>query len=305
MSVTRRSFRVTRRIVLGITLAAAPAQADMTKDQCVDANGDAQELRGEGKLSAAREKLRACASPSCPAMVRDDCVRRLDELERAQPTIAFEVKDAWGADVSAVKVAVDSKPLTDRLDGTALRVDIGQHVFTFEVAGQAPVTRTLVLTEGEKGRREVIAIGGAKSPASVPAPSAAPVAATGVSMHPVTETSETESPPAGGGVETRKLLGLVAGGVGVAGLAVGSVFGVLTLSEKSQQQKDCASSASCTGAGHTQALSDHSLGMTDATISTTDSLPGERYSSVAPRCFSRRATASNRQRSPGCASCPA
>lgn len=71
---------------------------------------------------------------------------------------------------------------------------------------------------------------------------------------------------------TQKLLGLVAGGVGVAGLAVGGVFGAMTLSEKSQQQSACGSP--CSAASHTQAVNDHSTGMTDGTISTIGFIAG-------------------------------
>ncbi len=274
--VRGRRSRLAARIAVAVGLASAPALADMTKDQCVDANGKGQELRREGKLTTAREQLRLCANPSCPAMVRDDCTKRLDDLERAQPTIAFEVKDASGSDVSAVTVIVDGKPLAERLDGSALPVDIGEHVFTFEVAGRPSVTRTLVLTEGEKGRRERIAIGAAtpSTPAAVPppAPSAGPVpvpeAGASASASPVDRAST------GGGMGTQKILGLVTGGVGVAGVAVGSVFGLMTLSQKSQQQSVCASPSSCTSSGHAQALSDHSTGMTDSTISTVAFVAG-------------------------------
>ncbi len=262
-------------VVAGIAFASAPARAE-TKDQCIDANGQGQELRREGKLSAARDQLRACVAASCPAMVRDDCTKRLDELERAQPTIAFEVKGASGADVVDVKVSIDGKPLLDRLDGKPVNVDPGAHVFTFEVAGQPPVTRTLVLTEGEKGRRESIAIGAAtqSTPASVPpqAPSPAPVPeASGPTS---AASSATEPASTGGAMRTQKILGLAAGGVGVAGLAVGGVFGLMTLSQKSQQQSACGSPASCTSSGHAQALDDHSTGMTDSTISTIGFIAG-------------------------------
>jgi|CZKU01.1.fsa_nt_gi hypothetical protein len=214
-----------------LSLAARSTRADATKDQCVDANGKGQELRREGKLAAAKEQLRICANPACPTMVRDDCTKRLDDLEKAQPTIAFEVKDASGADVSAVRVKVDGKPLAERLDGTALPVDIGEHAFTFEVAGHPPVTRSLVLTEGEKGRRERVAIGTAtqstapappqaRSPGPVPTPEvSAPSSAAPVSF-------ANEPASTGGGMGTQKVLGLVAGGVGVTGVVVGAVFGL-------------------------------------------------------------------------------
>jgi hypothetical protein len=256
-----------------IVFASAPARADVTKDQCVDANGEAQDLRREGKLSVAREKLRLCANAACPAIVRDDCTKRLDELERAQPTIAFEVKDASGADVSAVKVTVDGKALTDRLDGTALRVDVGQHVFTFDVAGQAAVTRTLVVTEGEKGRREVLAIGAATAAARASVPPVTPPAKRDVPAPAAAAgPSETESSSTIGGMGPQKIVGLVGMGAGAAGLAVGGVFGMLTLSEKSQQQTDCASSTSCTN--RRVALGDHATGMDDSTISTVGFIAG-------------------------------
>jgi hypothetical protein len=157
-----------------LCLASTPAGAQVTKEQCIDANGRAQHLRSEAKLQEAREQLRTCSNPVCPVMGRSDCTKRLDDLETAQPTIAFEAKDGAGADVVAVKVTVDGKPLADRLDGTPLPIDPGQHVFTFEMAGQPAVTRTLVLTEGEKGRREPIVLGPVTAP--VPAPTPAPPA---------------------------------------------------------------------------------------------------------------------------------
>jgi hypothetical protein len=173
-------------------------------------------------------------------------------------------------------VTVDGKPLADKLDGTALSVDIGEHVFTFEVAGQPPITRTLVLTEGEKGRRERIAIAAAtpSTPAPVPppAPSPAPVPEGSAPAGVAPLLSATETPPTGGGMGTQKVLGLVAGGVGVVGIGVGSVFGLLTLSQKSQQQSDCG--GPCSAASHAQALNDHATGMTDGTISTVGFIAG-------------------------------
>ncbi len=259
----RRSWFVcSGGLALALCLASTPASADVTKDQCIDANGRAQHLRTDGKLLEARELLRTCANPACPAIVRSDCTKRLDELANAQPTIAFEAKDGAGADVVAVKVTMDGKLLADKLDGTPLQVDPGQHVFTFEMAGQPPVTRTLVLTEGERGRREPIVLGPA--PAPVPAPTPLPT---------TPGPTVPEPPPAsGGGMGTQKVLGLAAGGLGVAGLVVGGVFGAMTLSEKSQQQSACGSP--CSPANHTQAVNDHSTGMTDGTISTVGFIAG-------------------------------
>ena len=228
-------------LTLGLALGH-DARADVTKAECVKANAEAQALRLKGVFGAARDKLTLCADPTCPGMVRDDCTQRLDELERAQPTIVFEAKDAQGADVLAVSVAVDGQLLADRLSGTALRVDPGEHTFTFRAEGRPPLTRTFVIHESEKDRRERV---------EFPALPSAGVIAPTATDH---------------GLGTQRVLALTAGGLAVAGVVVGSVFGVLSTSAASRQDTDCASPTSCLN--HTQALSDHSTAATDGAVST-------------------------------------
>jgi hypothetical protein len=241
--------------LFAVLFAGAPVRADVSKADCVKANASAQQLRIDGKLASARDKLTLCADMTCPAMVRDDCTQRLDELERVQPTLVFQVKDPSGSDVSAVRVTVDGQLVTERLVGKALRVDPGEHVFTFAVDGLPPVSRTFVVNEAEKDRRERIQLGGAPaaagaSPALVPTPG----------------TSGAPSDAGTGGIGTRRLLAFSAGGLGVAGVAVGTVFGILSTSAASRQSNDCASATSCMN--HARALSDHSTAATDGTIST-------------------------------------
>jgi len=92
MTLGRRRRRASSALTASLAAAmllSASAFADVTKEQCIDANGQARELRREGKLAAAREQLRLCGNPKCPAMVRDDCAKRLDEVDKAQPTMAF------------------------------------------------------------------------------------------------------------------------------------------------------------------------------------------------------------------------
>jgi len=262
MTPQGRRLRTAFQIALALALPSAPALADLTKDQCIDANSKAQDLRRDGKLSAAREQLRSCSNPSCPAIVSDDCTRRLDDLEKAQPTIVFDAKDGTGRDVSAVKVSVDGRPLADRLDGAPLQVDPGEHAFVFTMGDQPPVTQTFVLKEGEKERRERVVIG---APAALAAPQPAPEGAR-----------PSPAPPAGeapsSGMGTTKIVGLAAGGVGVAGLALGSVFGLMTISEGNQQQTACASTTNCPHPS--QAVSDHSTGETDRTLSMVGFVAG-------------------------------
>jgi hypothetical protein len=289
LQVTAEGSRSGRRLLLAATLttfafAPARARADITKDECIDANGRAQDLRRDGKLSAAREQLRECASVSCPAMVREDCASRLDELQRAQPTIVFEVRDELGVNLSAVRVTVDGTAITDRLDGAPLPVDVGEHVFAFETADRAPVTRTLVIVEGQKERRVRIALAGTVRPAGSPGFARA-VAGHDESPARAQEPGPIVVPPApvarpsdrftpGRGMGTQKILGVAAGTAGVAGVALGSVFGLMAISEKSRQSTDCGSAQSCTESGRARALHDRSNGITDGAISTAGFIAG-------------------------------
>jgi hypothetical protein len=254
--------RLAARITVAVAFASTPALADVTKDQCVDANGKGQELRREGKLTVAREQLQTCANPSCPAMVRDDCTKRLNELEGAQPTIIFDPKDGSGHDLSTVTVTMDGHPFAEKLDGKALPVDPGEHEFTFTVADQAPVTDNVVIKEGEKERHERVVIGAPPVPTQS-APSAQ-ASAGAPAMAPPAPTAH--------GLGARKVFGLTVGGAGVAGMAVGAVFGAMTFSETSKQKSDCASPATCPF--HALALSDHSTATTDGTVSTVALIAG-------------------------------
>jgi hypothetical protein len=240
---------------LALLLAAPAASADPTKTECANANTDGQTLRMSERFAAARARLQVCQSASCPALVRSDCTQHFDELERAQPTIVFDVKDASGADVSDVTVTVDGTALVDRLDGGLLKVDPGSHTFKFTVAGRAPATLHLVINEGEKGRHEHVVLGATSTP---PAEAA------------------TKPPRASAATESRtnaqRVLGLAAGIEGIAAIAAGAVFGGLSLSYANRQQSDCTSTSSCSN--RSQAVSDHDSALTDGTISTVALVAG-------------------------------
>jgi hypothetical protein len=269
MSARGRHLGVVASIVGGLAFAPAPARADVTKDQCIAANGKGQELRRERKLSAAREQLHTCADASCPAMVRDDCVKRLDELERAQPSIVFDVKDTRGIDVIDVRVSVDGQVLADHLDGSALRIDPGVHVFTFEVTGQPAVTDKLLVREGEIGRHEPVVVtvaAGAAPPG--PAQEEGPP-----SPPPESLSAPAESGSSSGRRSTQRVVGLVTGGVGVAGLAAGTVFGLMSGSAWSKAKDACGgSTTACMDVPSGQ--SHRSTAEGDATVSTVAFIAG-------------------------------
>jgi hypothetical protein len=154
---------------------------------------------------------------------------------------------------------VDGRRLADRLDGTALAVDPGEHELTFTAEGYPTLTRTITATEGEKGRVERVVLVGPTDPAA-PAPESPPA------------TAPPAPPETAPGPST---VGMVTGGLafaGVTGIALGGLFGLLTISARNQQEADCASPTSCKN--HSQSKDDHSTALTDGTLSTVGFVAG-------------------------------
>jgi hypothetical protein len=241
----RRTLAAT--VLTSLALAyAAPARAEMSKAQCIAANVDAQSLRREGKLSLARQKLRACGDPACPALITTDCAKRLDELESVQPTLIFEVKDAAGGDLTEVRVTVDGQPLLQRLDGTATAVDPGSHRFVFSVPGAAPLTQQLVIREGERARVVSVVFEslGARQSTAMPSSPGMPATDDPATSAPA-ESSAAPDSSSNEAPRPRRTLGYVVAGVGVGGVVVGGVFGYLALMAKNRQIANCRSSADC------------------------------------------------------------
>jgi hypothetical protein len=232
-SVQRRNERIGRReglVAAGVALLAASGftaglgesaarAAEPTIADCLAANEASIALRGQHKLRAASAQLVICSATSCPTDIRNECVRRAGAVSAATPTIVFEAKDAAGRDLTAVRVTMDGQALVDRLDGTPIAVDPGEHVFAFEAAGQGPVEERLTVRDGEKDRRERVLfvatapVGGAAAPAT--------------------------DRPASAGLGTQRIAAIAAASVGVAGVAVGAIFGIQSASKHDQAQRAC------------------------------------------------------------------
>ncbi len=228
---------------LGMAVMPQLAQgAEPTVDDCLAASDASLKLDGAHKLRAERVQLLICASASCPNEIRKECVRRVDDVNQAIPSIVFEAKDSAGRDLIAVKVTMDGELLADRLDGTALGIDPGEHKFVFEMAGQPPIEKQFVVRESQKNRHELITFeqSGAPQPppTAVPALSPAPSAAT--TPTPVSPASSERSSSLG----AQRVAALIVGGIGVVGVGIGSVFGIEAISKKSDANSVC-SGATC------------------------------------------------------------
>jgi hypothetical protein len=236
MPRARRSLALLTAVVGSWVVLASDAHADPTKTQCVQANESAQSLRKAMDLREARAQLLACIAPGCPGPVRADCVERLDEVDRAMPTVVFVAKGSAGEDLANVKVTMDGAPIADHLDGSALSVNPGAHTFELTAAGLPPVTKKLLVREGEKARQEVIAFA-APSEAATPPPAAARI----VTPPPAVDAT------AGDGQRT---IAFVLGGAGLVGLGVGTYFGFHAKSTYDEALTHCAGGwSSCDATG--------------------------------------------------------
>ena len=235
MSLTEertRQLPKAMRTILGISVSVAAlslgatARADDT-EACVDASSQGQTLRDVHQLVEARDKFLVCARQSCPAVVVKDCATWLEQLQARIPTVVPVATDAAGNGLPGVKVSMDGALLLQKIEGDSIEVNPGTHTFTFETADGTRAEKTVVVSEGEKETR-VAAVIAAPGPVSPPPP---------LQVH---HLSPESGPP-------WKTIGLVAGGVGVVGLALGTAFGFVAIGKKNDA--NCRSDGGCATQG--------------------------------------------------------
>lgn len=192
---------------------------ETAKRACVAAHEEAQQLRFQKKLHAAREKYVACARDECPAVLREECMTQVEQVEAVAPTLTFEALDERGASDTNVKVTIDGELVAERLTGAALPVEPGEHVLRFERESDHEVIEQRVLVvEGEKNRKIVAdfqTLAPKRPPSEPPPPPPA---------------RSTKIPP----------LAWVAGGVAVLGLGSFTAFALTGMSAEDDLAKGCA-----------------------------------------------------------------
>jgi hypothetical protein len=124
-------------------------------------------------------------------------VERLHDVDDAIPTIVLDATDGAGADLPRVLVTLDGHSIPADTAAAAIPVDPGIHRLVFESDGRPALPLMVVVREGEKDRH-IHAVLAARAPVG-----------EGNLQHP---------------------LGLVVGGLGLAGLAIGGLFAALAKS---------------------------------------------------------------------------
>ncbi|XXX77557.1 hypothetical protein WMF30_02115 [Sorangium sp. So ce134] len=210
-----------------LLLAGAPAlaQGDDEKAACLAKHEEAQVSQQAGRLLEARDALLACARPSCPALLRSDCASWLSAVGREIPSVVISAESKRG-DETDVRVLIDGQPVAEALDGMEIEVDPGKHVFRFELPPHAPIERTLLIREHERGRPVSVFFG--ERPASAPPPAA----------------HAPSRPPAGvrpaPGVRPVPIAVYVLGGSALAAAGLFAGFGAAGMAERRSLQEGCA-----------------------------------------------------------------
>jgi hypothetical protein len=274
--MTRRSMTLTQRLALLAAATAALAPSTARSDgtpvaTCSDNYTRAQILRNEHKLLQARDALRVCAQTSCKDFIVKDCTTWLDQVQAGLPSVVPVATDEAGNDVANVRVSMDGVILLQKIEGSSVEVNPGPHTFTFESSGGTRVDRQVVVSEGEKNKRisvSVARVGApaaapvstsppAPTPASPPVPTPASPPEPTVSAAPLPAAASAATAPSSSDASSGppwKTIGLVTGGVGVVGLAIGTVFGLQASSEKNGA--GCNSNSHCPDAAAAGKLQD-------------------------------------------------
>jgi hypothetical protein len=181
-------------------------------------------------------------------------------------TAASAEADALAARIPSLLIAVTGPPETSKLhatvDGATIpadtvrlprKVDPGKHIVDVSAPGFRHARVEVAAVEGQE-RRVAVSL----EPSAADERSSAP---------PQVETSSPASAEPGSG---RKTIALVTGGVGVASVVVGSVFGLLASSKWSSAKSACGA-----GCGpDAPAQGEKSTAATDATVSTVGFVVG-------------------------------
>lgn len=189
-----------------------------------------------GKLVQASERYREVGrlsfSGGDPAVQKQAQVDAAAELEALVPRVPSIVIQLSGAVANETSIRVNGVAVSAALVGEQMLVDPGDHAITAENGGRR-VRAHVSVAEGERKTVELAFRADASQP-NAPAP----VVPAGTASQ-----SEPNAKQTGKGIGTQRSFALVSGGIGVVGVALGTVFGL-----KSKSNHDRAANLGCSGA---------------------------------------------------------
>ncbi|HEX6765196.1 MAG TPA: hypothetical protein VF103_06950, partial [Polyangiaceae bacterium] len=212
-----------------------------------------------GQLVKAREAymkiVKEPLPPNAPQAFRNAQTSANDEVRAIEPRIAsLTVKVEGGTDAKDLAVLVDGVPINAVLIGVAQPVDPGEHKVEAGATGLRAPLQTVSLGDGEKksvvlklesapGAAPLVAV--AQAPAATANPEPAPASQPASSPAPTTDKGPT---PASDDKSGLRIGSYVAFGVGVVGLAVGTLFTMQSASKRKDADakfEECGGETGC------------------------------------------------------------
>ncbi len=211
----------------------------------------------EGKIATAWTEFREALSIARRDKRPEREKAALAEIEKIEPSLSrISLLVPAEARTESLSIKLDGVDFPEAAWGTKVPIDPGEH----SVVVSAP---------GRKNYETTVAVGASASDKSVTIPrlellpeGAAPLAppTPSASQQP---SADTVTPPPS---SVQKTLGYVVGGVGLVGIGLGSAFGVMAISKRSDSDKLC-STATCSGPTGQEAVSLNEDAQSFATIS--------------------------------------
>lgn len=159
------------RLALSLLALSYPLGAHADRQtQCIEDFERAQRTRKSGKLLQARSEFRACADPSCPAMLRKDCTDALAQLGTAIPSVRVRLEDEKGNELGGFSLEIDGARV--EVGAEPIELDPGRHVLVLSSAGKR-VEKTVTLRSGDVAVPVIAALPAPEQPSSAPAEQAA------------------------------------------------------------------------------------------------------------------------------------
>ena len=200
-----------------------------TEQQLALAEGDScdahyvatQKLERAGRLIEARVEATKCSQTNCASYQITHCTEWLTRIKDAVPSILV-VATSGNDDIVGAQVFIDDKLVTERLSGSEIELDPGDHSVRVQHNGQSS-DKSIVVRVGEK--RRVIKL---ELPTS---PQPPPTVSSGV-LVPATPGTPKEHRPSLG-------FALTVTTVGVTAFTIGAVLGVTGRSDLNDLKQRC------------------------------------------------------------------
>jgi serine/threonine-protein kinase len=187
----------------------------------------------EGKLASAWAEYNEVITFAQRDGRQDRVAYARERIAAVEPRLArLKIELSAGADVPGLEVRLDGNLVGRPALGVAVPVDPGPHEVAASAPGKLAWKSTAIAPEGP-GRVAIVI------PALEAAPEQAPAAATQATASAPT----SDKPPADG--KTQRIVAYVLGGVGVAGIGVGSVFGLNAIAKYDESNEQGCNGNQC------------------------------------------------------------